>query len=97
MKWRIYRLRKKLAVLWLVLRDGGHRCAYCHCEFGTGNRARTVDHILAKSRGGTWRPSNLAFACLACNRRKGDKLVSVFLRCDWLKARNAGVAERKTR
>ena len=50
-----------------VLRRDEHRCGYC-----TG-WARTVDHILPRSRGGpnTW--SNLIAACSDCNTRKADR------------------------
>ncbi len=50
-----------------VLRRDEHRCGYC------AGWARTVDHILPRSRGGpnTW--SNLVAACSDCNTRKADR------------------------
>jgi 5-methylcytosine-specific restriction endonuclease McrA len=50
-----------------VLRRDEHRCGYC------AGWARTVDHILPRSRGGpnTW--SNLIAACSDCNTRKADR------------------------
>ena len=50
-----------------ILRRDAHRCGYC------SGWARTVDHILPRSRGGpnTW--SNLIAACSDCNTRKADR------------------------
>jgi len=55
------------ATLPAVLRRDNHRCGYC------AGRARTVDHIRPRSRGGpnTW--SNLIAACSPCNTRKADR------------------------
>lgn len=46
-----------------------HRCAYC------GAPAESLDHIVPKAKGGLTMRSNLAAACLACNRRKGHREV----------------------
>jgi len=46
-----------------------HRCAYC------GDPAQSLDHIMPKARGGLTVRSNLAAACLTCNRRKGHREV----------------------
>lgn len=46
-----------------------------HCQLrlqGCTDRSDTVDHILAKSRGGSDEPSNLQGACQHCNLLKGD-------------------------
>ncbi|MFQ6392851.1 HNH endonuclease [Nocardia sp. KC 131] len=50
-----------------VLRRDSHRCGYC------AERARTVDHIRPRSRGGpnTW--SNLIACCAPCNTIKADR------------------------
>jgi len=50
-----------------VLRRDLHRCAYC------GERADTVDHLLPRSRGGTWTWMNTVAACRRCNNRKGNR------------------------
>jgi len=42
-------------------------CAYCGGPFPT-----EVDHVLPVARGGTSERSNLAAACLPCNREKLD-------------------------
>lgn len=54
-----------------VLRRDGYRCAYC------GGSAKTIDHIMPKSRcksdkeANTW--MNLVAACFNCNNRKDNK------------------------
>lgn len=56
-------------IAWLVCLsyfDGA--CAYC----GTTNKKLTVDHLVAKSRGGTDDMCNLVPSCAACNHDKGD-------------------------
>jgi 5-methylcytosine-specific restriction endonuclease McrA len=45
-------------------------CQYCHAEGAT-----TVDHIVPKSKGGTWRIANLTLACESCNWKKRDKVL----------------------
>ena len=56
-------LAKRAAVL---TRDG-HRCLQCGCR-----TSLTIDHIRAKSDGGTDRLENLQTLCEDCNREKGD-------------------------
>ncbi len=53
-----------------VLRRDAFTCAYC------GKSANTIDHVIPRSRGGknTW--ENLVAACLLCNSRKADKMLS---------------------
>ena len=46
----------------------GGLCAYCR-----GNRATTLDHIKAKSRGGSSLRSNLIPCCQECNHSKGSE------------------------
>jgi 5-methylcytosine-specific restriction protein A len=48
-----------------VLDRDGHICRYC------GGPASTVDHIVAKAKGGTDGPSNLVASCRSCNSAKG--------------------------
>ncbi len=50
-------------------RDAG-RCQYC------GRPADTIDHVLAKSRGGPHCWENVVAACRECNSRKGDRLLA---------------------
>jgi 5-methylcytosine-specific restriction endonuclease McrA len=73
---KVIRLIRYVATKWLyrpaawtrhgVLVRDHHRCAYC------GAHARTIDHILPESRGGTWSWLNNVAACAPCNGRKGN-------------------------
>ena len=47
------------------------RCNGCNTEFPF--RMFEVDHVVAKSRGGTDHPDNLQLLCSNCNRIKGDR------------------------
>lgn len=47
-----------------VLERDAHRCARC------GGHANTVDHIVAKTAGGTDEPFNLQSLCRACHSAK---------------------------
>jgi len=55
----------------IMVRDK-YTCQYCGCK----GRDLTLDHVMPASKGGkdTW--TNLVTACMACNQRKGDKLLS---------------------
>jgi 5-methylcytosine-specific restriction endonuclease McrA len=46
-----------------------HRCAYCNAP------AESLDHVLAKVRGGLTVRTNLVPACLRCNRLKSHREV----------------------
>lgn len=59
-EWQVTRLR--------ILERDGYRCAYC------GGPAGTVDHIVAKARGGTDYDSNLTAACVQCNSGKRERV-----------------------
>ncbi|MCP4113144.1 MAG: HNH endonuclease, partial [Desulfobacteraceae bacterium] len=58
-----YEVREYLLEKW------GRKCAYC----GKDNVPLEIEHIRAKSRGGSDRVSNLTLACTKCNQRKGNK------------------------
>ena len=63
-------------------------CFYCGVAFGgDGTTARTIDHRLPRSRGGSDRLVNLVFACRACNDRKADGAEADVLTSAWLRAR----------
>ena len=55
---------------------GGFKCAYCNRQmellWGDNELSFTIDHILARSRGGVDNIHNLTFACQSCNSMKGD-------------------------
>ncbi len=59
-----------------LLQKWKRQCAYC----GAGNVPLEVEHIHAKSGGGSNRVSNLTLACTPCNRRKGNKPIEAFLK-----------------
>lgn len=52
------------------------RCCYCGVRVYE-RRARlpdtaTIDHVIPKARGGTFRWENTVLACVACNEAKAD-------------------------
>jgi 5-methylcytosine-specific restriction endonuclease McrA len=61
-----------------LLEKWGRECAYC----GKSGVPLQVEHIQAKSRGGTNRVSNLTLACDRCNDAKNNLPVEVFLADD---------------
>ena len=61
-----------------LLEKFGRKCVYCDKT----NVPFQLDHIHAKSKGGSNRVSNLTLACPACNQAKDNKDVSVFLAKD---------------
>jgi hypothetical protein len=65
---------RKKAVLW---RDH-YTCAYCGVNCVEAGLVAEVDHIIPKSRGGTWAWCNLVCACRPCNRAKGDRTAAEF-------------------
>ena len=65
--------REYIATQW------GHRCGYCDTGDWEDGRKFTLDHVLAKSRGGTDDLWNLVYACAPCNNRKDTILVEEFL------------------
>jgi 5-methylcytosine-specific restriction endonuclease McrA len=60
------KLRFRQEIIW----KWRNRCAYCNLDLG---RSATLDHVLAKSRGGHTHPRNLIPACLSCNVRKASR------------------------
>src|SRR5260221_10423396 len=61
-----------------VLQKWGHRCAYCD---KTGVPLE-IEHIRARSRGGSSRESNLTLSCVPCNTANGTQDIGVFLAHD---------------
>lgn len=68
---------QKFEVREYVLHRDQHRCVYCEAHGVPLN----LDHIVAKARGGSDRVSNLAAACVDCNKTKGSQRVEEFV-CD---------------
>ena len=60
-----------------LFNHGGFKCAYCNrrmgLKWGDNEISFTIDHVLARSRGGTDNIHNITFACQSCNSMKGDK------------------------
>jgi 5-methylcytosine-specific restriction endonuclease McrA len=65
-----YEVREYLLEKW------GRQCAYC----GRQGVPLQVEHIQARSTGGTDRVSNLTIACVLCNTRKENQPIAEFLR-----------------
>jgi len=65
-----YEVREYLLEKW------ERKCAYCDKQ----NVPLEVEHVRAKSRGGSDRVSNLALACEPCNKRKKAQSIEDFLR-----------------
>ena len=65
-----YEVREYLLEKW------GRKCAYCGAE----SVPLEVEHIKAKSKGGSDRISNLTLACRKCNEAKGSMPVKEFLK-----------------
>jgi hypothetical protein len=54
----------------IMVRDRG-ACVWCGATYQSG-AALSVDHLLARSWGGSDDPTNLVVACKACNDAKGN-------------------------
>ncbi len=59
-----------------LLQKWNRKCAYC----GVENVPFEIEHILAKSKGGSNRVSNLCLSCHSCNQTKGNKPIEEFLK-----------------
>ena len=59
-----------------LLAKWGRKCTYCGIE----NVPFEIEHILAKSKGGSNRVSNLCLSCHPCNQAKGNKSIEEFLK-----------------
>ncbi|RCV89342.1 HNH endonuclease [Vreelandella rituensis] len=73
-----YEIREYLLEKW------GRECAYC----GDKDTPLEIEHVIAKSNGGSNRVTNLTLACHPCNQAKGnDTLEAFFTRDKGLKKR----------
>ncbi|MEG4629925.1 RNA-guided endonuclease IscB [Microcoleus sp. AR_TQ3_B6] len=59
-----------------LLQKWSRKCAYCAIE----NVPFEIEHIVAKSKGGSNRVSNLCLSCHSCNQAKRNKPVEEFLK-----------------
>lgn len=57
-----------------ILERDGRICFYCN------KKGNTVDHILAKAKGGLTTPENCVCACKACNGKKGSMHKNSFIK-----------------
>lgn len=93
-----FRERRRDALAARRNRADGSCCFYCGGRFtGEGGLARTADHRLARSAGGTDGLANLVFACYACNQRKADRPEDDFLASAWLAERRRRLADYPAR
>ena len=60
-----------------VRRRSGKRCEYCHLPDTLHPAAFEIEHVIPKQHGGATTLSNLAYACLRCNRHKGPNLAGL--------------------
>jgi hypothetical protein len=60
-----------------VARRADGICEYCLIHGDDTFFGCEVDHVISEKHGGPTEPDNLAFACYACNRRKGSDIGSV--------------------
>ena len=58
-----------------LLEKWGRKCLYCKRE----GIPLEIEHLKPLSKGGTNRPGNLGIACRACNQKKGNQPLSIFL------------------
>ncbi len=58
----------------LVAGRAGYCCEYCLSQVEYCPDSFSVDHIIPRSKGGTDKLENLAFACLGCNGRKATAI-----------------------
>jgi len=49
-------------------------CQYCRKKYERSGL--TLDHVIPRSRGGTSTWTNIVLACIKCNMRKGDRLLT---------------------
>lgn len=63
-----------------MLKKHGRKCVYCTRPVGRGYMS--IDHVLARSRGGAHDPENLTLSCHYCNWDKGSKSPEEFRK--WL-------------
>lgn len=59
-----------------LLQKWGRKCTYCGAE----NVPFEIEHIIARSKGGSNRVSNLCISCHSCNQVKGNKPIEEFLK-----------------
>ena len=85
--------KRKLRLIHESYEKNGPTCFYCSREllafesvlrlnFSHGrlpSNYPTLDHVLARSKGGQFKSDNIVVACPPCNRRKMDSTIAKFL------------------
>lgn len=71
--------KKRDRKLRIFFRDGG-KCFYCDMKLNINNRITTLDHIIPRSKGGTWADENIVLACRPCNEKRATMDALEFLR-----------------
>ncbi len=61
----------------LVANRANFHCEYCLLHEDDAYLGFEIDHIISKKHGGQNIESNLAYACLNCNRNKGSDIASL--------------------
>jgi len=61
----------------LVIDRAGNRCEYCLLPQTAAFHRHEPDHIVPQQHGGVTEESNLALACMRCNRYKGPNVGSI--------------------
>ena len=67
--YKYFKKRAKLNKFNIKLRDE-FRCQYCGSTFN--HKSLTIDHVVPKSKGGSFSWDNLVAACKPCNQDKKD-------------------------
>lgn len=76
----------KVRFRYAIFSEWNHECAYC------GEHADTLDHVLARSKGGLTVKANLVPACRRCNGLKSDSTWD-----EWLKEQEWYAIEREVK
>jgi 5-methylcytosine-specific restriction endonuclease McrA len=66
-----------------VRERAGNVCEYCRLPKAQHLALFEIEHIIPKQHGGPTSISNLAYACIHCNRHKGPNLSGI----DWVMSR----------
>lgn len=61
----------------LVVKSAKSRCEYCLLPQSVSLHKHEPDHIIPRQHGGETESSNLALACMRCNRYKGPNVGSI--------------------
>ena len=81
-----YEVREYLLEKW------NRKCAYCE----TSGTPLNIDHIVARSRGGTNRISNLTLSCRDCNESKGSEDVETWCERHFRRQNGRKIANKVT-